>query len=161
MLSDGNSLRLIEIKGVDNKYPFYGEVQTQFGSLDLKNKKIVVYPELIDQIQEGVHSVQIGEKKFEIEQVAKNDTLQGGITTSMATVYMSHETLKLTELMKPGSTLFYQYLIKDERNDTQLIKKLKKLINDPEIRILSATESSEQIHRMTSYLFDFWELLLL
>ena len=88
----------------------------------------MVYPELIDQIQEGVHSVQIGEKKFEIEQVAKNDTLQGGITTSMAPrVYMSHETLKLTELMKPGSTLFYQYLIKDERNDTQLIKKLKKL----------------------------------
>ncbi len=98
MVSKGSSSSLVQLKAVENVFPFYGQVLMKplKKTSDLEDtQSIWVYPEILTLLNASVgDSLKIGSMTFRIAAVVDDD-FASGISTSMAPrIYMSLAHLK-------------------------------------------------------------------
>src|SRR5690606_27790076 len=114
-----NSSRLVEVRGIEAGFPFYGEVK---GKGQLLPDGLYISEDLqrLWDVQIG-DAVQLGELKFHIKDIIKVDSLVGLRGFSLAPrVYLPLVDLKKSGLLKFGATggysqhfLFKNYTTKD------------------------------------------------
>ncbi len=160
--------RLVQVKAIDENYPFYGILELEsFGPVDerahkiLKSQPVVwIYPELLRQLEVKVGDrLFIGEQEFEIQDVVIEDAA-AGISTSMAPrVYVNREFLGSTGLIKKGSIAWHSkvYYLPNFSNEDldktrdQVFEKL----DSPDIRVFTHENVSEQMTALLTRLNDF------
>ena len=122
--------RLVQIKAIEENFPFYGDIELEEKGLlnsDLhknikEKKKVWIYPELIRQLGVKVgDSLFIGETEFQVDDVVKADAA-AGISTNMAPrIYMNKVHLGSTGLIKKGSVAWHSVVYRLQgRNGEQL-----------------------------------------
>lgn len=167
MVASRDNSRLVELKVIENNYPFYGEIELrQQGRVSGTSKKNIftkdsawLYPETLLQLNLKMgDTVKIGDLDVEVSDVVEKDSSSMGSGFSFASpVYLSKATFEKTKLMRFGSTSFQARLYKLPPGtdlDT-LSAKASEEFKDPAIQILSHKNSSEQISRMLNRLNDY------
>jgi len=166
--------RLIQIKAIQENYPFYGEIiLREKGKVNLKAHKILaadhkiwVYPEILQQLKVNIgDTLYIGEKKFVIDDVVDRDSA-AGISTNMAPrLYMNLNNLSETGLVKPGSLAWYSFVYRLPGLNSEALGILRdqifKKIDNPDVRVYTHENASEQMARLLSRLNDFLGLATL
>ncbi len=160
--------RLIQIRAIENNYPFYGKVELQKNNLNQNQAhanlrqflKIWVHPEVLGQLNVKIgDKLNIGKAQFQIEDVVSSDSASGFGTSVAPRIYMSLENLKATQLIKVGSVAWYTvlYKIPDLNNLelTELRDKVFEQIESPELQIYTHEKASEQLSGLISTLNDF------
>lgn len=165
--------RLVQLRAIDNYYPFYGELILENASLgkpgmerSLNTKKNAwIYPELIAQLGNTIGStIKIGESSFLVDDTLKNDSSGTAQFTSLAPrIYIGLKQLESTGLIQLGSRVTYSYLYKlNGVEATEILTKLlTKKLNDPAIKVQTNRTASQQITRALNYLNDFLGLVAL
>lgn len=162
-----NSTRLVKIKAVSDKYPFYGGLQTDADNsvrTDLEglygeSSRIWVFSELMVQgdLQKG-NELKIGEAVFNVDQVIVDDTTSGMGASFAPTIYMSVENLKKTNLVRKGSVAWHSRLYKLPATVTDLSglkENLFQTLPNQDARLTTHTEASEQMGRLLQSLNDY------
>lgn len=170
--SSGES-RLAQIKAIEENFPFYGgmtllnqgEIKNS-GSADLHHGKTAwVYPEILIQMKLKIgDTISIGSEKFHISDVIEDDPSGSLIHSIAPRIYISHKNLSHTRLVQPGSLAQYSYVYKigSEKNSLIHIKeKIFSQLDDPQMKIRSPVDSSENLGRLMGYLNDFLSLAAL
>ena len=118
---------LIELKAVDEFYPLYGElILSPAGPLaEALNAREGIFgaaidPTLLTRLQVNVGDrIKIGEATFEVRAtIAQEPDRAISFTTIGPRVLMSHEALKATELVQPGSLVEHEYNIRVTGSET-------------------------------------------
>lgn len=163
-----DNAKLISVRAIDLKFPFYGKIVMANNSKieDLKDNEIFLYNEL--KIQLGINlgdSIKIGEEHYIVKDFVMIDpsaNLQFGALAPRA--FITHEGLNKSLLLKNGATAFYEYLFKVS-NPSGEVENLKKTlvhkINDNAIQVNVPATSSDQVSRVMAYLNDFLGLVSL
>jgi putative ABC transport system permease protein len=154
--------RLVQLKGVDSLYPFYGKVHLKSEKKfepSLQPDSVWVYPELLTQLnlQIGQH-LKIADREFTIADVILDDPTLTFRTGGLAPrVYMSLSSLKSTNLIKLGSTLSQAILIKmDGKTDAAILaSKILSVVDDPGVQVTTSKQAGEDTGRMLGYLSDY------
>jgi putative ABC transport system permease protein len=127
MVFSGDKMQLGDIDAVSNQYPLRGEllVSTQSNNSNVESVKapavgnVWVEPSLLGRM--GVKlgdTIEIGVSPFVIAGVTSNIPDQGfGSVFSNPTIIMNIDDLPKTELVQPGSRIFYRYLFSGESNE--------------------------------------------
>lgn len=163
-----NQTKLINIKTIENKFPFYGEFKTQNGEKlsNIKDNEVFLYKEL--KIQLGVEigdEIRIGESTFKIVDFITQDpnaNLQFGSLAPRG--FISRAGLEKSKLIQKGSTAFYEYFFKVKNKSTkfqELKSILTKKIDNNAIRVNIPATTSDQVSRVMAYLNDFLGLVSL
>ncbi|MCV9387938.1 ABC transporter permease [Reichenbachiella ulvae] len=117
--------RLIQVRSLEGDYPYYGEIETLpiKASRDfLKGQYALVDETLMLQYNANVgDQIRIGLLEFEILGKLQNIPGQSGVSTAVApVVYIPHQYLEQTGLVKRGSRIYYSYFFKsDEEIDAE------------------------------------------
>lgn len=144
-----NASKLVSVRGITQKFPFYGELETEPKSA-AKNyytkKRALVDGTLMMQYGLKVgDSVKIGESTFAIEGILKSVPGSSAITASIApTVLLPYEQIEGTGLLQVGSRLDYNYYFV---NSTEMDLELLDKTLDP---ILDAENADLDTHLSTS-----------
>ncbi len=157
--------RLVQVRGIEDVFPFYGKFKLQTSGLasgyNLSSGEIWVYPELIAQLGIKIgDEVQIGEKKFRVRDVIEDDV--GALWSSFSLaprIYMKLEDLKLTQLIRTGSLVTYNYLYKVVGDEEALAQDIAAQFTDQGMRVMTHRKSSEQSARFLSYFNDYLALI--
>lgn len=159
--------KLVELKAIENNYPFYGDIELGSGNLITSNSKkeiietpsVWLYPEILLQLGLKVgDTVKIGEKPFTINDTIKKDSSGVGAGFSFALpVYIGIEQLKKTQLLSLGTTGFYSrlYQLQPGLEAAEASRELFAQYPDPAIQVASHDESSEQIGRFFGQVNDY------
>ncbi len=165
--------KLVQIKAVDNNFPFYGqiEIKDKNNSISngqiktLNNKKIAwLYPELIAQLNVRIgENIKVGNTSFTVQAIITNDNAEG-VSTSMAPrLYIGYDHIQDTGLLQFGSVVWYSQLYHLPRlNDLELNNlkiSLKKQIPSTDLKFYTHESVSEQSSRLLKYLNDFLGLV--
>ena len=115
-LPDASDTQLVELKGVDNAYPLYGEFTLKDGTVapELGPNDILVTPALTQRLSIKVGDVvSFGEADFVIkgEIGDEPDRLSEGLSLGPVAI-TSLEGLRTTQLIQPGSLFESKYRIK-------------------------------------------------
>ncbi|WP_430414183.1 ABC transporter permease [Parasphingorhabdus sp.] len=115
-LPDASDTQLVELKGVDNAYPLYGEFTLKDGTVapELGANDILVTPALTQRLSIKVGDVvSFGEADFVIkgEIGDEPDRLSEGLSLGPVAI-TSLEGLRTTQLIQPGSLFESKYRIK-------------------------------------------------
>lgn len=170
MLFNGEKSRLVNIRGLGNGFPYYGDITSKSGLSfkNIKDNEVFIYPELIGQLGLQVGGeVKIGTKIFKIVGVVEEDGSAGFSFGQLAPrLYLKNEVLDETNLIKPGSTIWrsLHFKLKQNLDDKQLAqveKDLSTKIIDSSVRIRSPQSNSERVGRSMDYLGDFLGLVSL
>lgn len=173
MVASADSSRLVQLKAVDNNYPFYGslklgsgQVVTQGGAQTLNDKKIVwISPELLGQLNLKIgQKMKIGDEPYQIADTVEEDSSQGfRMSTIAAKVYIGIEQLKQSKLVALGTTMGETDLFKlpPQTDSAQLVQNLRSEISDPAIQIENYTSAAEDSGRALKYLSDYLGLVSL
>lgn len=162
MVFDKNkSSRLVEVRGIESGFPFYGEVK---GVNKLRPDGLYISEDLqrLWDVQTG-DSVQLGELKFKIKDIIKVDSSVGLRGFSLAPrVYLPLSDLRKTGLLKFGATggysqhfLFKNFTPEDLEN---LKKEVFKKFTDPALQVALPENSSGQTARAIEVLSNFMSL---
>lgn len=167
MISSKTNSRLVEIKAIENNYPFYGEIElsrqglvTSESNKDLfSSEKVWAYPELLLQLGLQVNDkIKIGDIEFTVSDIILRDSAGVGASFSFAPpLYISRSAFSKTGLIKTGSTGYYSRLYKlpKDINTEDFATLLNKKLTDPGIRISTSQNASEQVGRLLGYLGDY------
>ncbi|MBC7532226.1 MAG: hypothetical protein H7318_11650, partial [Oligoflexus sp.] len=170
MATTSDASSLVEIRSIEAQYPYYGDIKLEeIGSHReapslQSGPTLWVAPELALKLKLKKDSeVTIGQSKFTVSAIIKEDTASS-IGAGMAPrVYMNSQWLDATGLMTKGNTathtILYQ-LPKGVSTQDQL-KRLKAGLPDPSIRVKSYEESGQDNGRMLAYLSDYLGLVAL
>ncbi|MCO4754728.1 MAG: ABC transporter permease, partial [Bacteriovoracaceae bacterium] len=164
--------RLVQIKGVESDFPFYGEVKLE-GNQDSKaamqglQKKdhVWVEPQLMSQMKLKIGDLlKLGEKDFKVMGVIENDTSASLRGIGLAPkAYVGLEALKETNLISFGSVSTNVKLVKLntawEKKAEQVKEGLSKILKDPGLRLKLPKDASEQVGRVLNYLSDYLGLV--
>jgi putative ABC transport system permease protein len=169
------SSRLVEVKGIDANYPFYGTLTLESGEVirSGSNKSILqepvawAYPELKYSmgLKKG-DEVTLGQLKLKIVDFILEDTTQTFRSSSMAPkIYINRGLLKDSGLLQFGSTFTESFLFKissegsradgDDSKVTALQSALQEALTDPAIQVNTARSAGEDSGRQLKYLSDF------
>jgi putative ABC transport system permease protein len=168
--------RLVQLIGVSENYPLYGEIQLASGirltsnSLEgaLGKKRIFLDRDLVNQLSlQEDESLQIGDLKWNFTDtiVADTSSTWRGFALAPRTV-LSRADLESSALLQKGSTLTERFFFKGKspRSSSEL-KDLKselgKQLPDAGVRIQTHEEGSEQVARSLNYLGDYLGLISL
>lgn len=167
------SSRLVQVRAIESGFPIYGAIQlknqgavTNAFSKDLVKSNLTwVYPEVLTQFnaQEG-DALQLGDIIISISDVVESDFVNSWKGLSLAPrIYVGLETLRHSGLVKPGSTVSYNYMIRLVPSDdpVELAKVLDKKLKDPGIKIYSDKKASQEIVRGMSAVSDYLGLVAL
>ncbi|MCB0413431.1 MAG: hypothetical protein KDD50_03800 [Bdellovibrionales bacterium] len=168
--NDLGKSRLVQIKGIEKDFPFYGEIllnRKRGEFADLEDQATVwVYPEILSQLSvEMGEDLKIGEKVFKIAGVVKDDSAMG-ISTSMAPrIYVDKSQLLLTHLVRPGSIAWHSVLFKFSSVSSEKLEQIRKFVfsnvQDPDLKVDTHESASELLGRLLRYLNDFLGLTAL
>jgi putative ABC transport system permease protein len=173
MVATNESSRLVQVKAIDEQFPFYGILKLGSGRViqqgdakELNQKKIVwVYPELLMQLKVQVgQTLTIGDEPYLIADTIVEDSSQGFRVTSIAAkVFVGMEQLKKSKLVSVGTTMSESNLFKlpPELDSAALVQKLQSQIEDPGIQIVNYISAAEDSGRALKYLSDYLGLVSL
>ncbi len=167
MTSSATKSRLVNLRVVDNFYPFYGEIELREGGVKKpgelsafhEQKQIWVYPEILVQLNAEIgDELKIGKSSYRITDVIEKDsgnTLTGGVLAPR--VYMSQKFFDETGLISKGSTAWYSYLLRSpiEADSLELKDRLSELITAPGVRVYTHRDSANRTSRIIQYLNDY------
>lgn len=168
-----NKSKLVQIKAVDQLFPFFGDIKLKdknnliYNGLtkDLESNGIAwIYPELISQLGVKIgQNIKIGQAEFTVKATIESDNAEG-ISTSMAPrLYIGLSQIKKTELLNFGSVAWYSHLYNfPDLNNSQLTEfkaKADKAITSPDIKLYTHENVSQQSARILKYLNDFLGLV--
>jgi putative ABC transport system permease protein len=113
---DGSESILVELKGVDDSYPLYGDFRLQSGALAARpsGNQVAIGPELADRLNLRVgHELRIGEARLRIiGLVAEEPDRVGQGFTLGSTALVDRAGLAATQLVQPGSLYTSAYRIR-------------------------------------------------
>ncbi len=170
MLASESNSRLVELKAIEESYPFYGELQ-------LKEQGIVrsttpkrlfdrpslwVHPELLIELGLKPHdSVTIGSISFELIDIIEKDSSGIGSGFNFApSAYVAKRYFEQSGLLGIGATGQFTHLYRlPPATDTEaLAERLNQLFADPAVRVTTSKNASEQVGRVLGYLADYLAL---
>jgi putative ABC transport system permease protein len=161
--ADSERSRLVQIRAVENNYPFYGEIEVT----GLKMKKPVlsdmnvwIHPELISQLNVAVgETLKIGSADFKVQGIVENDSASGFSSSVAPRVYINLKALKKTDLIRAGSIAWHSSLFKiaqaSEKQLDQIRENVFEQIDSPEVKVFTHQKASEQLAGLVSRLNDF------
>jgi putative ABC transport system permease protein len=155
--------RMVEVRAVQAGFPFYGTITLQDGvpySHDLlRNHGVLVRPDLLTQFNQRVGDrIVIGGQPFTIRGViAKEPGRRSGAFSLGSRVIVDYEHLKGTGLLKFGSRVSEQVLLRVAENGSErLARDLRRSLRDRFVNVRSfrATEDQigEELERAENYL---------
>jgi putative ABC transport system permease protein len=131
----GQGSRLVQIKALQGKYPFYGEIETTPGIASRKwdqGRNVLVDKTVMLQFNARPgDSVQIGQLNFAIAGYLDQAPGQIGVMTSISpVVYIPFKYLPQTGLARFGSRIHYSYYYKFNQQDDlpRLLKKIQPVL---------------------------------
>jgi len=170
--SENGKSRLVQIKAIDNKFPFYGVIKLAEQGEQFPKKKydlidqnnVWVYPEVLLQLNVKVGDyLKIGLDKFKITDVVEDDSAAGFSTSMAPRVYLGHQGLKSTSLITGESLAWYSFVFKKPLRGEELSETVKSIFDLPEIdesvRVYSHENVSQGMSRMLNYLSDYLGLV--
>lgn len=173
MVNTPGGSRLVQLKIVDEQYPFYGQLKLQKqGSVGYGTAKDInsghkawAYVDLFTQLNlKPGNTIKLGNLEFELSDMIVEDSTQALRLASLAPkIYIGMQTLKNLGLIEMGSTLIETrlYKISNSQNLEDLKKSLFSKYVDPAIQVQSPEEAQEESGRMMSYLNDYLGLVSL
>ena len=173
MVASKEKSRLIEIVGIEDAFPFYGQITLQNAGLIShnserslnKNRSIWVYPEILVQLGVKVgDKLSIGDSTFVVDDVILDDVGMSWSGVSFAPrIYIGNSNLEATNLLQKGSTFWHSILFKAPENLSleKFADELNDELTDPGIRIRSHQLQGEQTGRLIRYLMDYLGLVAL
>lgn len=173
MIKSEQGSRLINIKAVDETYPFFGALKLQSGKVISSghekiiagDDKVYVYPEVLRVLGLKVgDSIEIGSQKFAIGDVIIDDSTQTFRLSSLAPrIYASLSQIQRSDLIARGSTLSTTFLFRfpDEFSNPDLQAQVSKLISDSSIQITTPKDAGQEAARALGYLSDYLGLVSL
>lgn len=165
--------KLADLNFVTEEFPFYGSVvlenQGRKGPGDWKvlheAPRLWMSRDLSWELGVKVgDQVKVGESLFTVDGIITQDQFSSFRGFNLAPkIFLSHNFLPQTDLIKFGSTATWSYSIKLPNNikvkDVQ--KELRALISDKSVKIAGPEESSQQIARSLNLLTDYLSLITL
>ena len=173
MAASSSGTRLVEVRAVDNNFPFYGEISLKSGAVIspgtpkaiTQSPRAWIYPELAVQLGVQVGDrIKIGETHFTVDDLIESDPSVSSISFAAAPkVYLGLPYLENTGLMGTGSrlqqTAFYKVNENIDLDAFALV--LAKELSATDIRITPHDKASEQLGRILLYLNDYLGLVAL
>jgi len=162
----GNS-RLVQIKAIEENYPFYGEPERRLSSsLSLSETTSAwVSEELLPQLNVALNDeVKIGEAKFKVADIVVQDPSASSSFLALAPkIYLGLARLERTKLIREGGSVNYTRLIRlPAAADAEAVTKLlNERMSDPGVRVQSHKAASDQVARAAKYLGDYLGLATL
>lgn len=165
--------RLVQLKIVDDHYPFYGKLKLQkqgevaYGRPKEINSslKAWAYADLLTQLNLKLgDSIKLGNLEFALSDMIVDDSTQALRLASLAPkIYIGIQTLKDLGLVEMGSTLTETRLYKlpPFQDLGQMKKDLFAKFMDPAIQVQSPEEAQEESGRVMGYLNDYLGLVSL
>jgi putative ABC transport system permease protein len=173
MAWNGASSRLVEIRAIDEQFPYYGNLKLQKrGSVFNKDSQLLsqqpwvwVYPELAIQLDANLgDNLQLGQAAYIIDDIVESDPSVSNMSFSPAPkVFVSISQLPATGLLGLGSRQEHRWLVALPKNveAEQWSKKLRSLFPQSDINIQTHHEASQQLSRLLNYLGDYLGLVSL
>jgi putative ABC transport system permease protein len=157
--------RLVEIRSIEEGFPFYGEIKLEENSLALDGPYISRELAQLWSIKPG-DEIKIGNSTLAVKGIVTSDSSQGLRGFSLAPrIYMPLRLVNSSGLLRPGSTGSFarHYLIKNftPEDFQQLRNQLLRALPDNAIKVTLPEESSEQTGRVMENLTDFMSLAAL
>ncbi len=115
--SDTGQVKLVELRGVEDGFPFYGTLTLgsgqPFRAADLRGQGLLVQPELLVQLGVAVgDTIRIAGTPFVIRDTVVKDRVQGrGGFALGPRVYLALDDLKATTILQFGSRASYQWFV--------------------------------------------------
>ena len=173
MAWNGSASRLVEIRAIDEAFPYYGELQLEHGgNITHRHPKsltqghsVWIYPELA--IQLGLKlgdELQLGEARFRVDDIIKSDPSISNMSFSPAPkVMMGLEQLKTTGLLGYGSRQSHRWLVALPQGlDVETwSQQLRLSFPQSDLKVQTHREASQQIARLLAYLGDYLGLVSL
>lgn len=159
-----SQVRLVEIRSIQEGFPFYGEIVLKSGTFHSHGFFISKDLAELWDVQPG-DEFQIGTLKTKVDGVIQQDSSQGLRGFSLAPrVYLPLEQIEKSGLLKEGATGSFAYhfhFANPQEKVSELKTEILKKITDNGVRVTLPEESSEQTGRVLGYLTDFMGLAAL
>ena len=161
MLTTPEESRLVQVRVIDDHYPFYGTFKLEKNNSieQLKGPKIWAYAEFKNLMGLKLdEKVQLGEAEFTVGDFILEDQTQTFRLASLApTIFLHLNNLKKTELIQFGSTFSAIRLVKTnpDVDVVQLSDQLKKDLKDPGIDVTTYKSLPDDLSGPTQRLSDF------
>jgi putative ABC transport system permease protein len=158
----GKASRLVEIRSIQEGFPFYGKISLKEG--EFKAQGLYISKDLADLWQVKLSDdLQIGEHVMRVAGIVEDDSSMGLRGFSLAPrIYLPLEKLETSGLLKPGATGSFAYHYKLTDFSPEKIKTIKKDIYagipDPGVKITLPQDSSEQTGRVINTITNFMAL---
>lgn len=154
--------RLVEIRGTEGNFPFYGELRTRDGVFSHEELSISKDLALLWDIKVGDELV-IGSLRERIGAIVEEDSSQGFRGFSLAPrVYLSLDKLAQSGLITLGTSGNFAYHFRldnlPERQKTELQKQFYAAFPDRAVRMNFPEDTSEQSGRVVSIISSFMSL---
>ncbi len=165
--------KLADLNFVTKEFPFYGGVVLEDQGKKGPGEWSVIHSEPLLWISRDLSwelgvkvgdFLKVGETQFKVGGIILQDQFSSFRGFNLAPkVFLSHDFLPQTELIKFGSTATYSYAIKlPENAELKSIQaELRELVPDKAVKIVGPTESSQQIGRSLNLLTDYLSLITL
>lgn len=157
-----DSSRLVEIRGTEKGFPFYGDIKVSQGKFS--SDELYVSRDLADiwQVYPG-EELQVGDVVMKISGVVDHDSSLGLRGFSLAPrIYFPLSRLDKTGLLKPGATGSFANHFKLKEFSKEKVKAIKsdifKGISDTAVKVTLPQDSSEQTGRVINTLTNFMAL---
>lgn len=171
MVASATRSSLVELRAIEEGYPFYGYIKLQAGGLFQNGQAlpppddIWLAPELLIQLDAKVGDrLKIGSREFSIADVIVDDSSASLVATSMAPrIYLARSGLEAAGLIQQGSTVWRSrlYRFPPGVDVSQVKTTIDPAIRDPSIRVKTYKESGQDDGRLLSYLSDYLGLVSL
>lgn len=157
--------RLVEIRFVEESFPFYGELELRDGKKNREAQGLYVSRDLASlwEVSPG-DEVQVGNLTVKVDGIIEKDSSQGFRGFSLAPrAYFPLSRLGETGLLSLGSTgSFSRHFLLKEGSDIGVVSEgLKKVLPDAAVKILLPEDMSEQTGRTIRIISNFMSLAAL
>ncbi len=173
MVSSTSRSLLVELKGIEQGFPFYGQITLQKSGVHQGKDPLVlssapkvwVVPELLIQLNvKPGDTVRIGSLDFEVADVVEDDSTAAMIGASMAPrIYVGKKSLEDSGLIKFGSTTTHSQLFQlPVGSSIETVEdSLVQALGDPSVRVSAYNKAGQDNGRMLAYLSDYLGLVSL
>ena len=166
-----NSSRLVEVRAVEENFPFYGELQTTTGPLNLSATHPLFSEQCLWLHEEAQRllDVQIGDELKLGEAIFKNcgtvtkDSTMGFRGFALAPrIYLGRKNLAQTQLLGEGTIASHSVHVRLKPMENAIVlewqKELTQEFDDPAVRVSLPQDTSEQTARSGKLFGDYLQL---
>lgn len=174
MLASASASRLVELRAIDENFPFYGEIILEkSGRADvllrrMLNQESIVWIDTELRLQLGVEIgdvLSIGDASFRVQDILEKDSGPSATGISLAPrVYLGLDQLEKTNLIRKGSRIVYQSYFKlpsTQFDVDVLAQEIRQEIRDPTLKIQTHRTASRELARALTSASDFLGLVSL